>query len=185
MHDFVWNNIHQENRNGLLNRDPTVDGIKTGHTDAAGYCLITSANRNGMRLISVVLGSPNVKGREDASAALINYGYTFYETTKLKNRGETVLNPRVYKGSTEAVAVGPATDVSMTIPRGDAGSIKTTAHVDEPLIAPLSRSKAVGELDVSNANGDVLQRVPLYPLADVPAGGMWSRMTDTVALWLH
>jgi D-alanyl-D-alanine carboxypeptidase (penicillin-binding protein 5/6) len=185
MHDFVWNNIHQQNRNGLLDRDPTVDGIKTGHTDAAGYCLITSANRNGMRLISVVLGSPSVKAREDASAALINYGYTFYETSRLKSRGETLLNPRVYKGAADNVAVGPMTDVSLTLPRGDAGAIRTSVHVEEPLIAPLARGKAVGELDVSDASGDVVQRVPLYPLADVAAGGIWSRLKGTVALWLR
>ena len=79
LHEFVWNNIKQDNRNGLLERDPTVDGMKTGHTDSAGYCLVTSAKRDGMRLIGVVLGSSSVKGREDASAALLNYGYTFYE----------------------------------------------------------------------------------------------------------
>jgi D-alanyl-D-alanine carboxypeptidase (penicillin-binding protein 5/6) len=185
MHEFVWNNIRQQNRNGLLTRDPTVDGIKTGHTDSAGYCLITSANRNGMRLISVVLGSPSIRAREDASAALLNYGYTFYETARLKSRGETVLKPRVYKGAVESVAVGPATDVSVTIPRGDADSIRTIAHVTEPVIAPLSRSTAIGELTVTNSNGDVLQRVPLYPLEDVALGGVWSRMTDTISLWFH
>jgi D-alanyl-D-alanine carboxypeptidase (penicillin-binding protein 5/6) len=185
LHEFVWNGIRQQNRNGMLTRDPTVDGIKTGHTDSAGYCLITSANRNGMRLISVVLGSPSVKAREEASAALINYGYTFYETAKLRSRGETVLKPHVYKGAVDTVAVGPATDVSITLPRGDADAIRTSVHVDEPLIAPLSRSKAIGELTVTGASGDVLLRVPLYPLADVAAGGLWTRLSDTVSLWFH
>jgi D-alanyl-D-alanine carboxypeptidase (penicillin-binding protein 5/6) len=138
-----------------------------------------------MRLISVVLGSPSVKAREEASAALINYGYTFYETAKLRSRGETVLKPHVYKGAVDTVAVGPATDVSITLPRGDADAIRTSVHVDEPLIAPLSRSKAIGELTVSGASGDVLLRVPLYPLADVAAGGLWTRLSDTVSLWFH
>ena len=80
----MWNNIHQENRNGLLGKDPTVDGLKTGHTDSAGFCLATSANRNGMRLVSVVMGAPSVKAREDASAALLSYGYTFFETVRIK-----------------------------------------------------------------------------------------------------
>jgi D-alanyl-D-alanine carboxypeptidase (penicillin-binding protein 5/6) len=185
MHEFVWNGIRQQNRNGMLTRDPTVDGIKTGHTDSAGYCLITSANRNGMRLISVVLGSPSIKAREDASATLINYGYTFYETAKLRSRGETVLKPHVYKGAVDTVAVGPAADVSITLPRGDADAIHTSVHVDEPLIAPLSRNTAIGELTVTNANGDLVQKVPLYPLEDVAPGGLWTRMSDTVSLWIH
>src|SRR5580698_4150390 len=95
LREFTWNNITQHNRNGLLLRDPTVDGIKTGHTDSAGYCLITSAKRDGMRLISVVMGSSSIKAREDASAALLNYGYTFYETAKVKSAGEVLLKPRV------------------------------------------------------------------------------------------
>ncbi len=85
LHEFLWNNIKQQNRNGLLGRDPTVDGLKTGHTDSAGFCLVTSAKRDGMRLVSVVMGAPSIKAREDASSALLNYGYTFYETTKLKS----------------------------------------------------------------------------------------------------
>lgn len=185
LHEFVWNNIRQQNRNGLLTRDPTVDGIKTGHTDSAGYCLVTSANRNGMRLISVVLGSPSIKAREDASAALLNYGYTFYETMKLKQKGEAVLKPRVFKGAVDSVSVGVADDVSITIPRGDSAAVRTSARVNDPVIAPLSRSKSIGELTVTGANGDVVQRVPLYPLADVAEGGMWSRLSDTVALWFH
>ena len=185
LREFVWNNIRQGNRNGLLTRDPTVDGIKTGHTDSAGYCLITSANRSGMRLISVVLGSPSIKAREEASAALINYGYTFYETVKLKSKGDSVLKPRVYKGAAEYVSVGLAADVSITATRGDASAIRTSARVDDPLIAPLDRSRPVGQLTVSGPAGDTLQTVPLYPLENVAEGGLWTRLSDTVRLWLH
>ena len=84
LREFMWNNIRQDNRNGLLGKDPSVDGLKTGHTDSAGFCLATSANRNGMRLVSVVMGAPSIKAREDASAALLNYGYTFFETVRVK-----------------------------------------------------------------------------------------------------
>jgi D-alanyl-D-alanine carboxypeptidase (penicillin-binding protein 5/6) len=182
--EFTWNNIRQLNRNGLLTRDPSVDGIKTGHTESAGYCLITSANRDGMRLVTVVLGSPSTKDREDATAALLNYGYTFYETVKIKNRGDTVLKPRVWMSDEEMAAIGPLQDIVLTVGRGEAASLKTSARVNEPLMAPLSASKAVGELVVSSANGDIVSRVPLYPLEDVREGAWTTRLVDQVTLWL-
>jgi D-alanyl-D-alanine carboxypeptidase (penicillin-binding protein 5/6) len=180
----VWNNIKQQNRNGLLERDPSVDGIKTGHTDSAGYCLVTSAMRQNMRLIAVVLGSRDIKGREDASAALINYGYTFYETVNVKQHGTVVLKPRVFKGSEEYFPVGPATDINLVIPRGQAGSIQTTASVRHPLIAPLTTTTPVGELQVM-IDGKPVTSVPLYPTVKVPLGGIWSRLSDTVLLWFQ
>jgi D-alanyl-D-alanine carboxypeptidase (penicillin-binding protein 5/6) len=182
--EFVWNNIKQQNRNGLLERDPSVDGMKTGHTDSAGFCLVTSARRQDMRLIAVVLGSSSIKAREDASAALVNYGFTFYETVNVKRRGSPVLKPRVYKAAEEFYSVGPATDVNIVVPRGQAGSIMTTATVQRRLIAPLSSSTQVGELQVV-VDGKPFTSVPLYPIADVPQGGMWSRLSDTVLLWFQ
>lgn len=182
--EFVWNEIRQQNRNGLLRRDPSVDGIKTGHTESAGYCLVTSADRQGMRLISAVFGSKSMRAREDASSALLNYGYTFFETTRLKARGELVLKPRVYKGAVEAVGVAPARDVIVTSSRGSADRLSTSATVKEPLIAPLAANQAVGELVVSDG-ADVIARVPLYPQQAVAEGGLWSRLSDTVALWFH
>jgi serine-type D-Ala-D-Ala carboxypeptidase (penicillin-binding protein 5/6) len=182
--EFIWNNIKQDNRNGLLERDPSVDGMKTGHTDSAGYCLVTSAVRQNMRLIAVVLGSHSIKGREDASAALINYGYTFYETVNVKQRGTVVLKPRVFKASEEYFPVGPATDINIVVPRGQGGSIQTNASVRHPLIAPLSTTTAVGELQVS-VGGTLVTSVPLYPTVDVPSGGMWSRLSDSVLLWFQ
>jgi len=182
--EFVWNDIRQQNRNGLLRRDPSVDGIKTGHTESAGYCLVTSADRQGMRLISAVFGSKSVRAREDASAALLNYGYTFFETTRLKARGELVLKPRVYKGAVETIGVAPARDVVVTSSRGGAANLSTSASVKEPLIAPLAANRAVGELVVSDG-ADVIARVPLFPQQAVPEGGLWARLSDTVALWLR
>ncbi|MFI4868457.1 MAG: D-alanyl-D-alanine carboxypeptidase family protein [Steroidobacterales bacterium] len=182
--EFLWNNIKQDNRNGLLERDPSVDGMKTGHTDTAGYCLVTSAKRQDMRLISVVFGSNSIKGREDASAALVNYGFTFYETVNVKRRGTAVLKPRVYKAAEEFYSVGPASDINIIVPRGQAGSIMTTATVQRRLIAPLSTSSQVGELQVV-VGGKPVTSVPLYPIANVPEGGIWSRLSDTVLLWFQ
>jgi serine-type D-Ala-D-Ala carboxypeptidase (penicillin-binding protein 5/6) len=186
LREFIWNNIHQENRNGLLGRDPSVDGLKTGHTESAGYCLATSANRNGMRLISVVMGSPSIKAREDASAALLNYGYTFFETIKIKAAKDTVLKPRVYKSASEFAAVGVPYDVYATISRGQSATLKTAASLTtEPLIAPLTANKPVGEFTVTDATGTVIARAPLVPFEDVPLGGWWTRLVDTIRLWFH
>jgi serine-type D-Ala-D-Ala carboxypeptidase (penicillin-binding protein 5/6) len=182
--EFVWNNIKQDNRNGLLERDPTVDGLKTGHTDSAGFCLVTSAKRDDMRLIAVVLNSPSIKGREDASAALLNYGYTFYQTITVKQHGTVILKPRVFKGAEEYFNIGLATDIVMTLPRGQAGSIETNATAQRKLIAPLSTTTPVGELQVV-INGKPVKSAPLFPLADVPTGGIWSRLSDTVLLWFQ
>ncbi|HWW21404.1 MAG TPA: D-alanyl-D-alanine carboxypeptidase family protein [Steroidobacteraceae bacterium] len=182
--EFVWNNIKQDNRNGLLERDPTVDGLKTGHTDSAGYCLVTSAKRDTMRLIGVVLNSPSIKGREDASAALLNYGFTFYQTVTVKPKDSVILKPRVYKASEEYFSIGPASDVIMTLPRATAGSIQTTANAQRRLIAPIPKTTPVGELQIV-INDKPVKSVPLFPLADVPAGGIWSRLSDTVVLWFQ
>jgi D-alanyl-D-alanine carboxypeptidase (penicillin-binding protein 5/6) len=186
LHEFLWNNIKQQNRNGLLGRDPTVDGLKTGHTDSAGFCLVTSAKRDNMRLVSVVMGAPSVKAREDASSALLNYGYTFYETTKLKQAREAVLKPRVYKSATEFAAVGIPNDIIVTVGRGQAASLTTTAKLTkEPLIAPLLAGKPVGELTVTDGTGEVIARAPLVPLVTIAEGGLWTRMVDDVSLWFH
>ena len=184
LREYVWNNIKQQNRNGLLERDPSVDGMKTGHTDSAGYCLVTAAKRDGMRLITVVLGSPSIKAREDASEALLNYGYNFYETAKIKSAGEAVLKPRVYKSAAEFATLGTPHDIYITVPRGQVGALKTTARVlKEPLIAPIALNQALGDLTISDASGQVVSHTPLVAFKAVPAGGLWTRMTDDVALW--
>lgn len=182
MREFTWNNIRQENRNGLLERDSTVDGIKTGHTDSAGFCLISSALRSGMRLVSVVLGAKSVGARESGSAALLTYGYNFYEAVTVKNAGEMVLKPRVYKGTEQYVAVAPVSAVQVMVPRGQGTTVTTRASVRGPLLAPLPAGTAVGELQVDVA-GKTVARVPLYPVAAVPEGGLWRRMIDTISLW--
>ena len=183
---FMWNNIRQDNRNGLLSKDPTVDGLKTGHTDSAGFCLATSANRNGMRLISVVMGAPSIKAREDASAALLSYGYTFFETVRVKAAKETILKPRVYKSVSEFADLGVPFAVYATVGRGQERSLKTATHLNsDPLLAPLAAGKPVGELTVTDASGAVIARAPLVPFTGVALGGLWTRATDSIALWFH
>jgi D-alanyl-D-alanine carboxypeptidase (penicillin-binding protein 5/6) len=182
--EFTWNKHTQANRNGLLYRDPSVDGIKTGHTESAKYCLVSSANRNGMRLISVVLGSPTIKAREDASAALLNYGFTFFETVKLQDAGVAVLTPQVFKGAADSVAVGSRRAISVTIPRGQAASLQKEARVNTPLIAPLAANDVVGEYTVRVGDA-VVARVPLVALAKVEEGGLWRTTIDSVKLWFE
>jgi len=184
LREYEWNGIKQQNRNGLLARDSSVDGIKTGHTETAGYCLASSAKRGGMRLISVVLGTKSFKAREDASMALLNYGFTFFETIKAKAAGEVVLKPEVYKGENDMVTLVPARDVFVTIGRGSAAQLKTTATVKEPVIAPITAGQALGELVVSDGK-DVVVRVPLVAREAVPEGGWWTRMVDGISLWME
>jgi D-alanyl-D-alanine carboxypeptidase (penicillin-binding protein 5/6) len=136
-----------------------------------------------MRLISVVLGTQSFKAREDASAALLNYGYTFYETVKVKNASDVVLKPEVYKGKEERVTLVPARDTWVTIGRGSAAQLKTTATVKEPLVAPITAGQVLGELAVSDGK-EIIARVPLVAQAAVPEGGWWTRMVDGIALWM-
>jgi D-alanyl-D-alanine carboxypeptidase (penicillin-binding protein 5/6) len=182
--EFVWNDIRQGNRNGLLYQDSSVDGIKTGHTDTAGYCLVSSAQRNGTRMISAVFGTTSPKVREQASAALLNYGFAFYETVTLRKAGEMVLQPRIYKGTEQSVAIGPQTSVAVTVVRGGAARLQVTTRLDEPLVAPLKAGQRVGELQVRDG-GTVIKRVPLVVSREMPAGGIWARARDTVALWFR
>mgnify|MGYP000936366181 FL=1 len=182
--EFVWNNIRQGNRNGLLYRDPTVDGIKTGHTDSAGYCLASSAERNGTRMIATIFGTESPKAREDASAALLNYGFAFYETVTLRKAGEMVLRPRLYKGTEQDIAVAPQSNVSATIARGGLSRLRTATRLDEPLVAPLKAGQRVGEMQILDGK-TVIRRVPLVVTTEAPMGGVWPRLRDTIALWFR
>ena len=180
--EFEHNGIKQQNRNGLLEKDPTVDGLKTGHTDSAGFCLVTSALRDGMRLVSVVMGSTSMKARENASASLLGYGFTFYDT-KLAVKGGTVLaTTRVWKGQKDSADLGIKDDLYVTVPRGDADNIKTATDVQPRIIAPLTLDQTLGGVRVFVGN-QTLATLPLHPLKEVPAGGWWRRLIDTIRLW--
>jgi D-alanyl-D-alanine carboxypeptidase (penicillin-binding protein 5/6) len=180
--EFEHNGIKQQNRNGLLGRDPSVDGLKTGHTDSAGFCLVTSALRDGMRLISVVLGSTSMKARENASAALLNYGFTFYDTKLVVKGGTALGSTKVWKAAQSPVNVGIKDDLYITLPRGQANDIKTTVDLRPRLIAPLGIDADVGQLRVFVGN-QTLTTMPVHPLNNVAAGGWWRRLIDTIRLW--
>ena len=180
--EFEYNGIKQQNRNGLLDRDPSVDGLKTGHTDAAGFCLVTSALRNGMRLVSVVLGSKSMRNREDASDALLNYAFTFYDTRLVVKAGTRLASAPVWKAAATPIDVGVDKDLYITLPRSESADIKTSVNVQPRLIAPLSRSADVGVLSVS-AGGQPLASVPVHPLSEVAQGGWWRRLIDSIRLW--
>jgi D-alanyl-D-alanine carboxypeptidase (penicillin-binding protein 5/6) len=182
--EFEYNGIKQQNRNGLLGKDQGVDGLKTGHTDSAGFCLVTSAQRNGMRLISVVLGSKSMKARENASAALLGYGFTFYETPLIVKAGTKLADTPVWKAETSPLDVGIKRDLYLTVPRGTAGTIKTAVELQPRLLAPLTTETVVGQLKVTQGTQS-LATVPLHPLKNDALGGAWRRLVDTVKLWFN
>jgi serine-type D-Ala-D-Ala carboxypeptidase (penicillin-binding protein 5/6) len=181
---FTWNKITQPNRNGLLDRDPTVDGLKTGHTESAGYCLVSSAKREDMRLVSVVMGSPTIRAREDASVALLNYGFGFYQTRKLYSADQPLLSLRVWKSKADEATLSVPQDVYVTLPRGQETSLSVAADVAEPLIAPLSPSAPIGKLRVMLGDS-TLGTYPLHVKSEVPAAGFFGRTIDNVLLWME
>jgi D-alanyl-D-alanine carboxypeptidase (penicillin-binding protein 5/6) len=180
--EFTWNRIRQQNRNGLLDRDPSVDGMKTGMTEAAGYCLVSSAKRDGMRLIAVVTGTKSMRAREDASLALLNWGFNFFETRVLKKAGEALAMQRIYRARGGEAAVGLASDLTVTLPRGGADKVEYTVELAPKVFAPLTRSDRVGTLRAT-VDGKVIAEAPIQPLADVPKGNIFRRIWDTIMSW--
>ncbi|MEJ2686030.1 MAG: D-alanyl-D-alanine carboxypeptidase [Gammaproteobacteria bacterium] len=181
---FTWNNITQYNRNKLLWRDPSVDGMKTGHTEAAGYCLVTSAKRENMRLISVVMGTDSENARVDVSEALLNYGFRFYDTHKLYDAGQPLTNARVWKGARAQVPLGLKSTLYVTVPRGQYRNLDASMTVDDRLMAPLTKGKPYGTVQVKLGD-KVLAREPLVALQNVPEGSFWQRMLDEARLYFH
>lgn len=180
--EFVYNGIKQQNRNRLLWRDPTVDGVKTGYTQNAGYCLVASAKREGMRLVSVVLGAASPEARAQASLELLNYGFRFYESHRLYVGGKPVETLRVWKGDSRELPVGPAHDVYATIPRGRYGQLSARMDKAPQLTAPIALGARVGDIVISLPEREVA-RVPLVALQAVGEGNLWQRMRDTVLQW--
>ena len=182
--EFEWNGIKQQNRNALLWRDPAVDGIKTGHTAAAGYCLDASAKHGDERMIAVVMGASTDKGRADSAMALLNYGFNFYETHRLYDASKPLATPRLWKGAANQLPIGVAENVLVTVKRGDYDKLKATMDIPATLIAPYKKGQQVGTLRISLA-GQPVQTVPLIALADAPQGGFFARLWDTILLWFH
>ena len=182
--EFTFNDIRQHNRNRLLWIDDSVDGVKTGHTDAAGYCLVASAKRDGMRLISVVMGTESEKARIRESQSLLNYGFRFYETHRLYGAGDRLTRTRVWFGATEDVSLGLAGDLFVTIPRRQYERLDARTEIRPDLRAPLEKGEQVGEVIVE-LDGEPVTRQPLVALASVPEGGIWRTVVDNVLMLLE
>ena len=180
--DYTYNNIRQGNRNRLMTMDASVDGIKTGHTDAAGWCLVSSAKRDGRRVLSVLLGAPSENGRIESSRALINYGFNAYENVKLAAAGEALAQPAVYKGAAASVSLGVAADALFTVPRGQGAKLAREIVVVTPVIAPLAAGEQLGTLKVT-MDGQPAGEYPLVAQTAVEEGGFFRRIWDTLRLW--
>lgn len=174
----------QPNRNGLLVKDPSVDGIKTGHTNAAGYCLLSSAQRDGRRLISAVMGAQTWAGRENASLELLNYGFRFYETATLFGPTKPVSTIRVWKGSEEQLAVGVLQPLSLAVPRGGSAKIQAIPQITAQAVAPIALGQKLGTITIT-LNGKAVRTVPLVALKAVPEGGFVTRVIDSVRILMN
>jgi D-alanyl-D-alanine carboxypeptidase (penicillin-binding protein 5/6) len=178
---YTFNGIPQTNRNGLLDRDSSVDGLKTGHTDAAGFCLASSAKRDSMRLVAVVMGAKSVKQREDASMALLNYGFNFFESKSLLASGQSLGKLRVWKGANNELDVGVTRAAVVTIPRGRSNLVQTKLEIPASAVAPVDHSTSIGKVTFV-LDGKELASQPVYPLADVAQAGLLGRMFDSVRM---
>lgn len=181
--EFVYNNIKQANRNRLLWKDPHVDGIKTGHTEAAGYCLMSSAKRDDMRVVAVVLGTDSDDQRTIESQKLLNYGFQFFETHKLYDTSKVLASLPVWKGTEKSVKVGLTSPIFMTLPRGQYGQVKANIISQQPIIAPIARGQKLGTLRVVLGN-TVLGDYPLVAMENVGLANIFSRMWDSLKLMM-
>ncbi|KDB53048.1 serine-type D-Ala-D-Ala carboxypeptidase [Sphaerotilus natans subsp. natans DSM 6575] len=186
--EFTFNKITQQNRNLLLWRDPSVDGLKTGYTDAAGYCLIATAKRdlpNGSRrLLSVVVGASSKESRAVESQKLLNWGYSSWDAVKVYDARQVIASAEVWKGAASTAKIGTQVPVSVAVPRGEAAQVKTQLVRTDPLIAPLSQGQQVGTLKVLSGTR-VLAEVPVTVLEPVAQAGMFGRAWDQLRLWLR
>ena len=184
MKEYTYNGITQPNRNRLLYIDPTVDGVKTGHTEAAGYCLISSALRDKRRLLSVVLGTASDSARASESQKLLNWGYISYDAVALYAKGQAVATLRVWKGSQNELKAGFASDLSIAVPKGYADKVKADFVAEPRLIAPIEAGQKLGVLKVT-IDGKVYGEYPVSALENVPQGNIFVRIIDTIRLWFN
>lgn len=181
--EFTYNGIRQYNRNTLLGEDPTVDGLKTGHTEAAGYCLVASAERRGMRLISVVMGTASEQARKSQTRSLLNYGFRFFETSKLFDAMEELEKPRIWKGQQDQVSVGLQEAALVTLPRGKKDLVESTVEIDDQIVAPVAVGDPLGTVTVK-LDGETVYRAPVVALEAVEPGGFFSRLWDMLVMWI-
>ena len=182
--EYTWNEITQPNRNRLLWRDDSVDGMKTGHTDDAGYCLVSSAERDDMRVVAVVLGTSSDKARIDGSQALINYAFRFFETRLLYPADEEITRVRVWKAANEFTPLGVADDLYVTIPRGSYDALDMVRDVPAVLTAPIAQGQPLADMRVT-LDGEEILTGKLRALEDNPRGTLWQRTRDSVKLWFE
>ena len=180
---YTYNDITQYNRNHLLREDDSVDGLKTGYTSVAGYGLVASAKRDGMRLVSVVMGSSSTSSRKAETRSLLNYGFRFFETLRPLDAGSALSDGRVWKGQTQQASLGVLQDVVLTLPRSTA-DVTTEIVIDDPLIAPLAVGDIVGRVQLSRA-GEPVTEVPLQVLEAVEPAGFFARLWDSIVLWFQ
>jgi D-alanyl-D-alanine carboxypeptidase (penicillin-binding protein 5/6) len=185
---YTYNNIKQDNRNMLLGRDPTVDGLKTGYTEAAGYCLVASAVRdmpNGKRrLLSVVLGSNSREARASESQKLLNWGWSAWDDVRLFEADKAIATVPVWKGVKPQVKLGAAGALYVSVPKGEGDKLKTTLERTDPLVAPLTQGQRVGTLKVTTTGGTAVASVPLVVQEPVELAGLFGRAWDAIRLWI-
>src|SRR5690606_30359231 len=181
---FVWNDIRQPNRNLLLFRDDSVDGIKTGHTDEAGFCLVASAKRGDMRLISVVMGTNSEEARAAESQKLLSYGFRYYDTRDLYAAGEVLNQARVWKGLSDQVNLGVQEAIKLTLPRGRHDDIQASLQIPETITAPLTAGQEMGQLRLM-LDDELLAEVPVVALQAVEQSGFFARLWDGIKLFFR
>jgi len=186
--DYTFNKIRQDNRNLLLRRDPSVDGMKTGYTEAAGYCLVSSAQRefpNGKRrLLSVVMGTASKEARASESQKLLNWGYSAFDAVRLFEEGQAISTVPVWKGAAREAKLGASSAVFVAVPRGDGAKLQTKVERTDPLVAPLTKGQRVGTLKVTTSAGVAVAEVPLVVQEAVPLAGIFGRAWDAIRLWI-
>jgi D-alanyl-D-alanine carboxypeptidase (penicillin-binding protein 5/6) len=182
--EYTWNNIKQYNRNPLLRLDESVDGVKTGHTESAGYCLVASAQEGNMRLVSALMGSESEDSRLTETQSLLRYGFRFFETERLYEGGAPITRVRVWQGETEQLDTGIADDLYLTVPRGEFKKLASGIVVEEKILAPVRAGQQLGVVTISLA-GEAIAERPLVALGEVAQGGLWRRLSDYVKLWFE
>jgi len=182
--EFTFNGITQPNRNGLLWRDASVDGLKTGHTDEAGYCLVASAKRDDMRLVSVVMGAKSGRGREQETQKLLSYGFRYYETHQLYNADQVINSPRLWAGASPSLDLVLADPIVLTIPRGQRDNLQVTIDVDNNIVAPILAGQSYGVLNIS-LNGEVLEQRQLLAANNIESAALFSRLWDHFILFVR